>query len=514
MAKLHSNKIKPGRMLLAIDQGTTSTRAIVTDVRGNFRASAQQEFPQIFPRPGWVEHDPEAIWRSTIATTRRAIRSAGINNSNIAGLGIANQRETTLVWDRTNGQPIYNAIVWQDRRTAEWCQKMESRIGDRELGRRTGLLFDPYFSASKIAWILDHVSGARSAARAGRLAFGTVDTFLLWRLTSGRVHATDATNASRTMLYNLRAQDWDDDLLREFRLPRALLPEIRDSGADFGTADRNLFGFDIPIRAILGDQQAALVGQACFKPGMIKSTYGTGCFVVLNTGPQIVSSKHRLLTTVAYRLNGTSTFALEGSIFVAGAAVQWLRDQLGIIRTAADASGPAIARQDRTGVYFIPAFTGLGAPYWDPNARGALIGLTRQTSRHEIVRAALEAVAYQTRDLMNVMAALSERAEAKLRAIRVDGGMANNDLAMQFLADQLGLKVQRPRSTETTALGAAFMAGLGAGVFKSLRDIERIWQCDRIYSPKMPEDQRDSLYGGWKAAVRRTLSHHHGHRRT
>jgi glycerol kinase len=498
-------KKSSARMLLAIDQGTTSTRAVVLDEKGAIRSSAQREFPQIFPQPGWVEHDPADIWRTTLAVTRRAIKSAGIKAGQIEGLGIANQRETTIVWDRATGSPIHNGIVWQDRRTVDWCRKMRARVGDREIGRRTGLLFDPYFSASKIAWILDNVSGARSAARAGRLAFGTVDTFLLWRLTDGRIHATDPTNASRTMLYNLHTEDWDGELLREFRIPRSLMPDIRDSADLFGHTERRLFGTELPIRGVIGDQQAALVGQACFKPGMIKSTYGTGCFVVLNTGSRPVSSKHRLLTTVAYRLKGKTTFALEGSIFVAGAAIQWLRDELGIIRSAAGSAEAATASQARTGVYFVPAFTGLGAPYWDPDARGAIVGLTRQTSRNEIVRAALEAVAYQTRDLMAVMHSAS-RADAKLRAIRVDGGMARNDPAMQFLADQLQLTVQRPHSTETTVLGAAYIAGLGAGVFSSLKDIERIWKCEREYRPKMKAGERESLYGGWRSAVRRALS--------
>lgn len=498
--------VKP-RHLLALDQGTTSTRAIVFDSDGGVRATAQAELPQIFPRPGWVEHDPEEIWRATVAVAREAVARARVRAADIAAVGIANQRETTVVWDRATGRPIHNAIVWQDRRTAAWCRRMQAQIGDGELGRRTGLLFDAYFSASKIAWLLDNVPGARRAAERGRLAFGTIDTFLLWRLTGGTRHLTDATNASRTMLFHLKRQTWDEDLLKAFRIPPALLPEVRDSAAEFGATAADFFGTPVPITGIAGDQQAATVGQACFKPGMIKSTYGTGCFAVLNTGTKLVRSRHRLLSTVAYRLDGRPTFALEGSIFVSGAAIQWLRDRLRLLPTAAHSAALAAEVDDSRGVYLVPAFTGLGAPYWDADARGAIVGLTRDSGPAEIVRAALEAVAYQTRDLMVAMNAdCAQGGRARLAALRVDGGMAANDWLMQFLADQLGTPVQRPAIVETTALGAAYLAGLGAGVFTSTDDIARRWRCAHVFEPKMRKKDRDALYGGWKQAVRRVLS--------
>jgi len=494
----------PARHLLALDQGTTSTRAIVFDGEGTVRGTAQRELPQIFPQPGWVEHDAEEIWRASVAIMRQAIANARLIAADIAALGITNQRETTVLWDRETGHPIHNAIVWQDRRTADWCRRMQAKVGDRELGRRTGLLFDAYFSASKIAWLLDNVAGARQAAQKGRLAFGTIDTFLLWRLTGGASHLTDATNASRTMLFNLKTQAWDDELLRAFRIPRSLLPEVRDCAGDFGTTVAEVLGAAMPITGIAGDQQAATVGQACFKPGMIKSTYGTGCFAVLNTGSRLVRSKHRLLTTMAYRLRGKSTYALEGSIFVSGAAIQWVRDRLGLIGHAAESADLAASVTDTGGVYLVPAFVGMGAPYWDPEARGAIVGLTRDSGRAEIVRAALEAVAYQTRDLMAAMNADSGR--SKLATIRVDGGMVVNDWAMQFLADQIGITVQRPAVTETTALGAAYLAGLGAGFFASIDDIARQWRCERVFEPKMERKRRDALYAGWQQAVRRARS--------
>ena len=485
--------------LLALDQGTTSTRAILFDTEGVARSAAQAELPQIFPQPGWVEHDPEEIWRAAISVIRRALANAKVTAADIAALGITNQRETTILWDRASGKPIHNAIVWQDRRTAEWCRAMARKVGDEELGKRTGLLFDAYFSGSKIAWLLDNVAGAREAAEKGKLAFGTVDSFLLWRLTGGAVHATDATNASRTMLFNLKTQDWDETLLKAFRIPRALLPEVRDSAADYGEAAAAHAGAPIAIRGIAGDQHAATVGQACFQPGMIKSTYGTGCFVVLNTGDKLVRSKNRLLTTLAYRLKGKPTYAVEGSIFVSGAAIQWLRDGLKII-TRADESAALAARLKSTGgVYMVPAFTGLGAPYWDPDARGALLGLTRDSGVAEIVRAALEAVAYQTRDLMVAM----QEDGAKPAALRVDGGMAVNDWVMQFLADQLAMPVERPVVTETTALGAAYLAGLGAGIFASTEEIGARWKRQRAFEPAMKAEERAALYAGWQAAVGR-----------
>ena len=486
--------------LLALDQGTTSTRAIVFDAEGVARGTAQVELPQIFPQPGWVEHDPEEIWRATQEVLRRAVDTARLSAADIAAIGITNQRETTILWDRATGKPIHNAIVWQDRRTAEWCRRMKAKIGDAALGRRTGLLFDAYFSASKIAWMLDHVAGARAAAQAGKLAFGTVDSFLLWRLTGGRRHQTDATNASRTMLFNLDRQEWDAELLKAFRIPRALLPEVRDSAADYGATD--LLGAAVPIAGVAGDQHAATVGQACFKPGMIKSTYGTGCFAVLNTGTKRVRSRHRLLATLAYRLGGKPTYALEGSIFVSGATVQWLRDRLKVIGTAADSEAHAAAIDGTGGVYLVPAFAGLGAPHWDPDARAALIGLTRDAGIPQIVRAGLEAVAYQTRDLMAAMKADG----ARPAALRVDGGMAVNDWVMQFLADQLGVPIERPAVTETTAWGAACLAGLGVGVFASTAEIAQRWRRERVFKPQANTKQRAALYAGWLDAVRRVRS--------
>jgi glycerol kinase len=487
------------RFLLALDQGTTSTRAILFDSEGSPRASAQAELPQIYPQPGWVEHDPEEIWRATVSVLKRAVSNARVDPKDIAAIGITNQRETTVLWDRATGKPIHNAIVWQDRRTAEWCRRMAKEVGDDELGNRTGLLFDAYFSGSKIAWMLDNVAGARAAAESGKLAFGTIDTFLLWRLTGGKVHATDATNASRTMLFNLRTQAWDETLLKAFKIPASILPQVKDCAAEFGATTSDLLGAPVTIAGIAGDQQAATVGQACFKPGMIKSTYGTGCFVVLNTGDKFVRSKNRLLTTLAYRLGGKPVYALEGSIFISGAAVQWLRDGLKLIRNASETDALARGIEDTRGVYLVPAFTGLGAPYWDPDARGAIVGLTRDSGIAEIVRAGLEATVYQTRDLM---AAMAEDGVAPA-AIRVDGGMVVNDWVMQFLADQLGIAVERPTVTETTALGAAYLAGLATGVFGSTDDIAGRWRCERRFVPAMTEDKRAKLYAGWQQAVRR-----------
>ncbi len=497
-----------GRYLLAIDQGTTSTRAILFDAEGTPSASAQAELPQIYPQPGWVEHDPEEIWRATVAVIRRALGNAKVQPSALAGIGITNQRETTVLWERDSGKPIYNAIVWQDRRTADWCRKQKAKVGDGELGRRTGLLFDAYFSASKIAWLLDHVAGARAAAETGKLAFGTIDSFLIWRLTGGKAHLTDATNASRTMLFNLKSQDWDATLLKAFKIPRSLLPEVRDSAADFGATPKEIFGAPVKIAGVAGDQQAATVGQACFAPGMIKSTYGTGCFVLLNTGAKVVRSKNRLLTTLAYRLDGKPTFALEGSIFVSGAAIQWLRDGLRIIPSAGHSAELAERVTTTGGVYLVPAFTGLGAPWWDPDARGAILGLTRDSGIPEIVRAALEATVYQTRDLMAAMSADAAAATPKSRpsAIRVDGGMAVNNWVMQFLADQLDIPVERPEVTETTALGAAYLAGLTTGVFSSTADIAGRWKRERLFTPAMAAKERDRLYAGWRAAVERVRS--------
>ena len=485
--------------LLAIDQGTTSSRAIVFDRKGRKLGVAQQELPQSFPNPGWVEHNPERIWKDTVAVVRGALRKARTGAREIAALGITNQRETTIVWDRASGRPVHPAIVWQDRRTADFCKAQHSEKNERWLAGKTGLLLDPYFSATKIGWILDHVAGARARAERGELAFGTVDSWLLWKLTGGKVHATDATNASRTLLFNIRTQRWDPELLEFFGVPPGLLPEVRDSAADFGRTDHRLFGAQIPIRGIAGDQQAATVGQACFAPGMAKSTYGTGCFLVLNTGGELKLSRNKLLSTVAYRLEGRTTYAMEGSIFIAGAAVQWLRDAVHLIRRAGDTEDIARSIPDTRGVYLVPAFTGLGAPYWDPEARGAIFGLTRDAGLAHIVRAALESVCYQTRDLL---AAMAQDAVVPTE-LRVDGGMVVNNWLTQNLADILQLGVVRPQTVETTALGAAFLAGLQAGVYTSLAEISKLWQVDRRFKPRLARARADALYAGWEKAVKR-----------
>ncbi len=487
------------KLILAIDQGTTSTRAMVFDRAGEPQAVAQQEFTQHYPKEGWVEHDAEEIWGTTLGVCREALKKIDAKKAgDVACIGITNQRETTVIWDRESGKPIHKAIVWQDRRTADICRELKSAGAEAEVTRATGLLLDPYFSATKIAWILDHVEGAREAAKRGRLAFGTTDCFLLWRLTGGKVHATDATNASRTLLFNIHDQKWDDALLERFRVPRSLMPEVKDSAADYGKCDTDLIGKPIPVTGIAGDQQAAAIGQACFSPGMIKSTYGTGCFVLLNTGENAVASSNRMLTTVAYRIDGRVSYALEGSIFIAGAAVQWLRDGLKIIKSAAETESLAAALDSNRGVYLVPAFTGLGAPYWNPGARGALFGLTRDSGPAEFARAALESVCYQTLDLVEAMGGDSG---ATLEALRVDGGMVGNDWVMQFLADVTGLSVDRPRVTETTALGAAYLAGLGAGIFGSLDDISGDWQLERRFTPQMDPIIRNDLVAGWRRAV-------------
>ncbi len=487
-------------LILAIDQGTTSTRAMVFDRAGKPRAVAQQEFGQHYPKEGWVEHDAEEIWDTTLAVCREALKKVEADKAQVACIGITNQRETTVVWDRESGKPIHKAIVWQDRRTADVCEELKSAGAEAEVTRATGLLLDPYFSATKIAWILDHVKGAREAAESGRLAFGTTDCFLLWHLTGGRVHATDATNASRTLLYNIHDQRWDDALLERFRVPRALMPEVKDSADAYGECESELFGAAIPVTGIAGDQQAAAIGQACFAPGMIKSTYGTGCFVVLNTGEEAVTSKNRMLTTVAYRVGGRVSYALEGSIFIAGAAVQWLRDGLKVIKSASETESMAASLDSNRGVYLVPAFTGLGAPHWNPNARGALFGLTRNSGPVELARAALESVCYQTQDLVEAMQSDSGGA---LETLRVDGGMVVNNWAMQFLADVTGLSVDRPRVIETTAMGAAYLAGLGAGIFDSLDDISSSWQLERRFTPAINDEKRKILLDGWRRAVKK-----------
>jgi glycerol kinase len=487
--------------LIAIDQGTTSTRAIVFDAALAPVASAQQELRQIYPAPGLVEHDPEEIWSATLATVRAAMARAGAEARDIAALGITNQRETTIIWDRATNRPIHNAIVWQDRRTADRCAAL--RQDEPMIAARTGLLLEPYFSATKIGWLLDHVEGARVAAREGRLAFGTVDSFLLWRLTGGKVHASDATNASRTLLLDIHRGSWDAELCRLFDVPEALLPQVRDCAGDFGTTE--LFGRPIRILGIAGDQQAAMVGQGCFAPGMVKSTYGTGCFALINTADQPVASKNRLLTTVAYQLGGRRTYALEGAIFVAGAAVQWLRDALKVIGAAPDVNALAAAADPAEQVYLVPAFVGLGAPWWDANARGALFGLTRKSGVAELARATLEAVGYQTRDLLEAMQA-DWPAAGTDTVLRVDGGMAASDLTMQFVADILAAPVDRPGVMETTALGAAYLAGYAAGVCPDLPGFAARWRCERRFEPQMDATTREHKWAGWRDAVARTLS--------
>nr|WP_269142142.1 glycerol kinase GlpK [Sphingomonas sp. IC-11] len=488
---------------MVIDQGTTSTRSILFDESARRVAIAQVEFPQHYPAHGWVEHDPEDIWRDTLATARQAIGNAGIDPADVTGIGITNQRETAVIWDRATGQPIHRAIVWQDRRGADLCARLRADGAEDLIRARTGLLIDPYFSATKIAWMLDHVQGARARAERGELAFGTIDAFLLWRLTGGRVHASDVTNASRTMLFDIHRGSWDEELCRLLGVPLALLPDVHDNAHVYGATDRDLLGAAIPIAGMAGDQQAALFGQACFDRGAAKSTYGTGCFMLLNTGADAVTSQHRLLTTPAYRLNGETTYALEGSIFVAGAAVKWLRDGLGIITHAGQTNDMATQVPDSHGVYMVPAFVGLGAPHWDPAARGAVYGLTLDTSPAHLARAALEAVAYQTLDLAEAMMA---DGGGRPERLRVDGGMAANDWLCGFLADLIGTPVERPGDLETTARGAAFHAGLATGLWSGLDALAALWSRDRQFDPAMAADVRAPLVAGWRDAVRRTLS--------
>jgi glycerol kinase len=488
--------------ILAMDQGTTSSRAIIFDTSYSIVEQAQQEFTQHFPDSGWVEHSAADIWQTSLDTARAAIAQANIAPEQIAGIGITNQRETTLIWDRATGEPVYNAIVWQDRRTADYCNSLQDQGHEAMISSKTGLLLDPYFSASKIAWILDNVEGARARAEAGELAFGTMDSWLLWNLTQGSAHATDATNASRTMLYNIHQGDWDGELLALFNIPASILPGVKDCAADYGTT--SLLGGDIAILGIAGDQQAATLGQACFTTGMMKSTYGTGCFALLNTGEQAVASSNRLLTTIAYQLDGKTTYALEGSIFIAGAAVQWLRDGLGIIESAKQSGELAAQADDNQQVYMIPAFTGLGAPWWDAEARGALIGLTRGTGPAEISRAALESVCYQTLDLLKAMQA--DWQQSGDTVLRVDGGMVASDWTMQRLADILQSPVDRPIIAETTALGAAWLAGSRAGVWPDQAGFAASWQLDRNFAPQMPANERDCKVAGWDNALKRVLT--------
>ena len=492
--------------ILAIDQGTTSSRAILFDAAARPVASHAIELHQFYPANGWVEHDADEIWQATLACCR--IAAKGIDPKDIAAIGITNQRETTLIWDRATGKPLHNAIVWQDRRTAERCRALKAEGHEAAVAAKTGLLLDPYFSATKAEWLLDHVPDARARAEKGELAFGTIDSWLIYKLTGGAVHATDVTNASRTLLLDLRTLAWDDAMLRLFNVPRAILPEVRASAGDFGAASAELFGAPIPIRGVAGDQQAAVVGQACFSPGDVKSTYGTGCFALVNTGATVPLSQNRLIATAAYRADGQTAYAIEGSIFMAGAVVQWLRDALGVIGDAAGIEGLARSAKAADGLYFVPAFTGLGAPWWDPDARGAILGLTRDAGAAEIARAALDAVCYQTRDLLDAMG--RDMAAAGLgapAALKVDGGMVRNDWFCQRLADLTGLPVERPVVTETTALGAAYLAGLGTGIFRDFADIAKAWALDRRFSPALEASRRDALYEGWHKAVDRVRTH-------
>jgi len=488
--------------ILSIDQGTTSSRAIVFATDSQIVALAQQEFVQHYPNDGWVEHDPEDIWQSTVAVCKRAIDDANKKGAKIVAIGLTNQRETTIVWDRKTGKPLYNAIVWQDRRTASQCQTLQDAGHLQAVQSRSGLLLDPYFSATKVAWILDNVEGARQRAQAGELAFGTVDSFLIWRLTGGKVHATDVTNASRTNLFNIHTLTWDDALLDIFNIPKSLLPEVKQCADDFGVSADGLFTQSLPIAGVAGDQQAASIGQCCFKAGDIKSTYGTGCFVMLNTGETALQSKNKLLTTVAYTIKGQTHYALEGSIFIAGAAVQWLRDGLKIIKDAAQTEAMAKSVPDDHGVFLVPAFAGLGSPYWAPNARGAIFGLTRATSSEHLARAALESVCLQTYDLLHAM---SEDGVNPTK-LRVDGGMVANDWVCQFLAGVLNLSVERPKIMETTALGVAYLAGLQVGVYQSTDQLSRVNEINSRFDAQMPSAQRQKLLKGWASAIQSTLS--------
>jgi len=488
-----------GRYILCIDQGTSSSRAVVYDHETAVVSSAQQEFPQIYPKPGWVEHDPESIWSSIRDVVREAVGQARARPAELSAIGITNQRETTVVWDRKTGRAVSNAIVWQDRRTADYCDALRDEGREDDIASRTGLRLDPYFSATKIKWILDNVDGVRERAEAGELAFGTIDSFLIWRLTGGRVHATDATNASRTLLFNIHSQSWDDELLSLFDIPESLLPDVLDCADDYGATDASTLGGEVPILGVAGDQQAALIGQAGFDPGITKSTYGTGCFVIANTGDEPIASRNRLLTTVAYRLKGNTTYGIEGSVFVAGSAIQWLRDALSIIEAAPQTESIAEATGIVDDVFVVPAFAGLGAPYWDPRARGAILGLTRGSGREQIVTATLQSIAFQTSDLIEAMADDG----LKPSILRVDGGMVGNNWLLQFLADILGITVERPDDTESTVLGAAALAALESGILKNTGEFERQRSVDRVFEPRMEAARRDALLQGWRQAVAR-----------
>ncbi len=495
-----------GNYVLAIDQGTTSSRAIIFDQGQNIVAVGQQEFAQHFPKSGWVEHDAEDIWSSVVATCREAIRKAGVAPSDIAAVGITNQRETTLMWDRETGKCVHRAIVWQDRRTSEFCATLKQAGHEKGFSAKTGLLLDPYFSGTKAAWLLDNVKGLRAKAKAGRIAFGTIDSFLIWRLTGGTSHVTDATNASRTLMYNIKTNKWDKKLLEVLDVPANVLPDVLDCSADFGVTDASILGAAIPIMGVAGDQQAATIGNACFRPGMLKSTYGTGCFALLNTGSDMVRSKNRLLTTIAYRLDGKTTYALEGSIFMAGATVQWLRDEMGFLKAASDSGAMAAKADPEQDVYLVPAFTGLGAPHWDADARGAIFGLTRASGPNELAQAALEAVCYQTHDLLSAMQKDWKSDTARKTVLRVDGGMVASDWTMQRLADLLKAPVDRPEVLETTALGAAWLAASRAGLWPNASGFAKSWALDQRFKPKMKQAVRQRKIAGWTDAVRRTLS--------
>ena len=488
-------------MILALDQGTTSSRAIVFDAVGAIRAVAQKEFTQHFPQPGWVEHDPEEIWATQVAVAGEAIARAGIQARDIAAIGITNQRETTVVWDRATGKPVCNAIVWQDRRTAAACDALKARGLEPRISAKTGLVFDAYFSGTKLAWILDNVSGARAAAESGKLAFGTVDSWLIWKLSGGAAHVTDVSNASRTLLYDIIADRWDAELLDLLRVPAGMLPAVRPSSGVLAQTSGDLFAARLPVAGVAGDQQAALFGQRCVAPGMVKNTYGTGCFMLMHTGTKPIASRAKLLTTAASRVGTTPEYALEGSVFIAGAVVQWLRDGLGIIRSSSDVEPLAASVPDNGGVYFVPAFAGLGSPHWDQYARGAMIGLTRGSKAGHIARAALESIAYQTAD---VLAAMESDSGIKLKELRVDGGATRNDALMQFQADVLGVPVVRPRIQETTALGAAYLAGLGVGYWKSPDELGAQWQAERVFEPKMERGRAEELLAQWRKAVERS----------
>jgi glycerol kinase len=489
--------------LLAIDQGTTSTRAILFTHRGELAFVAQKEFKQYFPHDGWVEHDPEEIWQSVVHVCRDVLAKADIGAANVTAIGITNQRETTVVWDKASGKPVYNAIVWQDRRTATYCDSLRNDQTLNTVQTKTGLLLDPYFSATKIRWILNQIPDAQARAENGELLFGTIDSYLMWKMTGGKRHVTDATNASRTLLFNIHNQTWDQELLKLFAIPATILPEVLDCAADFGATTADFIGSPVAIAGVAGDQQAALVGQACFKPGMCKSTYGTGCFMIMNTGDKPLTSTNKLLTTIAYRLNGQTTYGLEGSIFMAGATIQWLRDGVKLIKQASDSIEHALKTGIDHSVYLVPAFTGLGAPHWDPNARGAILGLNRDTGISEIITAGLQSVCYQTRDLLEAMKADGVE---ELANLRVDGGMVANDWLTQFLADIVNLQVDRPVINETTALGAAMLAALQAGIYSSVEELAENWRCEHSFKPQLDSETRERLYKGWHRALEGVLS--------